>query len=368
MAEPIRIPVPNKDYYAWPYEGQTQIKHKVFGAYWRIWVAKLGRFNNTMFMDCHGGCGAYIDGDKVYYGSSIIADAIATDVNSKSDRKYKNYICVCEIDPDNVANLEKVWIDQHCSKNRRIKNQDFNEVIFEQKIKDYYTTHPTLFLIDPFGYDLKMANMVGLMGYKGSEIIINFMFDHMNRFLSVEATDQQRDEYFGSTDWRKALSLNGHDREMFLVKLYKDSLKKNANAKFVFAYKLSYPDKNQTYYYLIHATNNIEGITHMKNSFASVNNGRIEYLGKRQNEMSLFDLSSYKTMDLAATALSSFVNKTMTFESVWEAIVEDVPYLEKDLSEAIQQLEDEGKLVVERVSSKRARYKGQDLIKFGANL
>ena len=366
MSEPIKINVPNKDYYAWNYEEQTQIKHKVFEAYWKIWVSKLGYYYNTMFMDCHGGCGAYVVDDNVYYGSSIIADRVATQVNSKSNRQFKNYICVCETKPDNFANLQKVWADQNCSKYCSFKNEDFNKVIFDPKVENFYSTHPTLFLIDPCGYDLIMKNMNHLMSTKGNEIIINFMFDYINRFLSLDKDEDKLNRYFGNDMWKKAISLSGYEREMYLVELYKDSLKQHTGAKFVYAYRLSYPDKNQTYYYLIHATNNIQGITYMKDSFASINNGRVEFVGKKQNAISLFDLPDYKAYNLSETLWTLFTGKTMSFEKIWEIIVEDVPYVEKDLVAAIKQLEKYGKVSVQRISSKRGNYQKKDLVTFGA--
>lgn len=363
--KPEEIKIASKDYFAWPYEEQTKIKHKVLQTYFKIWVSKLGKYSDTLFMDCHGGCGAYIDKitNELYYGSSILIDKIATDVNK--NRSNKNFICVCEQNKNNLENLQKVWEDQECSKLCRFKNEDFNNVLNEAKLKKFYSSNPSLFFIDPFGYDLKMINLSKLLKHKGNELIINFMFDWLNRFLTRKELTAQLTEYFGSEDWSEALNLHNNEREMFLVNLYKSNLKKATGAKFVFAYRLSYPDKNQTYYYLFHATNDIQGITHMKNAFASINNGRVEYLGKRQNNISLFDLTSFKTEDLANSLLSLFKGKKITFEQLWEQIVEDIPYLEKDLSETILKLESTGKLKVKRVTSKRCSYKGQDEITFG---
>lgn len=237
MSKPAQIPIEGKDYFAWKYEEQTQIKHKVLAYYWHIWVGKLGKSSDTLFMDCHGGCGAYINNDGIIsYGSSIQADKVATEINQ--NRKHSNYICVCEKDLQNYKNLQAVWADQFCSKRCRIKNCDFNEALKEPKLKAFYSTHPTFFLIDPFGYDLKMKNMAQLMRSYGSEIIINFMFDHLNRFLSIEGLDNQRDEYFGSHQWTEAMTLTGENREIFLVDLYKRKLKETTGAKFVFAYRL----------------------------------------------------------------------------------------------------------------------------------
>ena len=105
-------------------------------------------------------------------------------------------------------------------------------------------------------------------------------------------------------------------------------------------------------------------MTHMKNSFASVNNGRIEYLGKHQDELTIFDLSSYKTNELAESCLAKFAGKKISFIELWIQIVESVPYLEKDLAEAIRLLESEKKLTVQRITSKRGSYRDEDLISF----
>lgn len=85
MSKPKNIPIEGKDYFGWHYEEQTKIKHRVLGAYAKIWISKLGKYNETMFFDCHGGCGAYIDENtnQVTYGSSLLVEEVAHSVNSK---------------------------------------------------------------------------------------------------------------------------------------------------------------------------------------------------------------------------------------------------------------------------------------------
>ena len=154
----------------------------------------------------------------------------------------------------------------------------------------------------------------------------------------------------------------------YLVDLFKQNVKKATNAKYVYAYRLCYADKDQTYYYLVHATNNIQGITYMKDSFASVNNGRVEYLGKYQDCVTLFDLADFKSSDFTARALKPFASQTRTFDYIWAKVADTVPYTSKDLSEALTKLQEEGKIRIARVSSKRGQYKEHDLITFGDEL
>lgn len=106
----------------------------------------------------------------------------------------------------------------------------------------------------------------------------------------------------------------------------------------------------------------------MKDSFASANNGRVEYLGKYQNSISLFDLADFKKTDFIARALKPFSSQIHSFDYIWESVADSVPYTSKDLSMALAALEAEGKVKIVRMSSKRGQYKKHDMVYFGDNL
>lgn len=366
MAKPKKLPIEGKEYFGWNYEEQTKIKHRVLCAYSKIWISKLGKYNETMFFDCHAGCGAYIDSqtNEVTYGSSFLVEDIAHEINSK--RMSKHFICACETDKSHYDNFRKIMAERG-KKTISLKNDDFQNTLDTPLVKRYYSTHPTLFFVDPFGFTMKMSSIAKMMVNRKNEVIINFMFDFINRFLSVTDPDIL-DDFFGSKDWRTATSMSLAEREKYLVDLFKQNFQKATNAKYVYAYRLCYADKDQTYYYLVHATNNIEGITYMKDSFASVNHGRVEYLGKYQDSVSLFDLTDFKSSDFIARALKPFASQTRSFDYIWEKVADSVPYTSKDLSAALVTLEAQGKIKVVRMSSKRGQYKQHDMIIFGDEL
>ncbi len=360
MSKPEEIAITGKNYFAWPYEEQTQIKHKVLGSYAKIWIAKLGSRSNTLFFDCHGGCGAYITQDGcVHYGSSILVKSIADEVNK--GRQFKTGVYYCEIKREYYDNYKEVLKDIGIPKIICF-NSSFESVINSARVSKYYNTFPTLFLVDPFGYNFEIKYLSELMRSFGNEIIVNFMFDFINRFISMPHLEEQFNCFFGSDEWKKAIPLKGNQREAVLVNVFKKKLKELTGAKFVFAYRLCYPYKDQTYYYLIHATNHIDGITLMKDAFAGINNGRVEYLGNNNDAISLFDLSSYKADDIYDSFLAKHKANKLSFRSFWLEIVEATAYTSKDLSEALKKLEAEGKVIVTRVSSKRGAYKEADTI------
>lgn len=358
--KPKEIAIPDKQYFAWPYEKQTQVKHSVLSAYAKIWISKLGSKRNTLFFDCHGGCGAYIKDDgTISYGSSIIVKQIADKLSEK--RTTKTGVYYCEKDQKTYNNFVSVMSDLGISK--IVKNNDcFENVISNPSVMNYYNNYPTLFLIDPFGYNLDIGNLSGLMKGFGNEIILNFMFDYISRFLSVSSNEKTFNTFFGTDEWKCALALSGQKRENYLVDLMKNRLKDITGAKYVFPYRLCFPNKDQTYYYLIHVTNHIDGITLMKEAFASVNNGKVQYLGKHNDEISLFDFNWYKADDIYKCYLENRKGRRITVNELWESIVEETAYTKKDLAGILDELVNSNKICVERKTSKRGSYRENDVI------
>lgn len=361
MSKPKEIKVEGKKYFAWPYEEQTQIKHKVLESYLKIWIAKLGKFKNTIFFDCHGGCGAYLEENgQLSFGSSIRIKNIASEINK--NRKTKTGVYYCEIESKYYRNYLEV-IKDNGSPKILTYNKSFEDVIKDVNIKKYYNNYPTLFFVDPFGYNFKISELSPMMKGYGNEIIINFMFDFINRFLSIDNLEKRYNDFFGTNEWQLAKNMKEQEREEFLIGIFKNKIKEITGAKFVFAYRLCFPNKNQTYYYLVHATNHIDGITFMKTAFASVNNGRVQYLGKKNNDFTFWDLDYFKATEIYESNLKELSEKELTFEKLWYQIVENTAYTSKDLSQALIELESLKKVSITRVSSKRGSYKEKDIIK-----
>lgn len=138
MSKPKEIQIPGKNYYAWGYEEQTKVKHKVLGSYAKIWISKLGYKSNTIFFDCHGGCGAYID-DKsdISYGSSILVKQIADDLSKK--RSTKTGVYYCEKDKNTYDNFINIKNELG---NMKINtyNDSFENVISKPDVSKYYNT------------------------------------------------------------------------------------------------------------------------------------------------------------------------------------------------------------------------------------
>jgi three-Cys-motif partner protein len=80
--------------------------------------------------------------------------------------------------------------------------------------------------------------MADLMKRPSTELLLNFMFEEINRFLSHEDQLENFDALFGSPDWRKADELSGRARKNFLHDLYRDQLRSVAGARYVRSFEM----------------------------------------------------------------------------------------------------------------------------------
>lgn len=93
---------------------------------------------------------------------------------------------------------------------------------------------PALVFLDQFGYsDAPMTLISRVLSHPRCEVFSYLDYTGINRFCSDSTKDSARDDAFGSRDWKDALSLEAEEREQFLLRLYRDSLKKHGQASYV---------------------------------------------------------------------------------------------------------------------------------------
>jgi hypothetical protein len=116
-------------------------------------------------------------------------------------------------------------------------------------------------LIDPTGYaDMVPFNLAPLLRRRGVEVLINLMWDHINRFWNTDAAPVM-DEIFGS-DRRERCT--GDKLEQCASRLYADRLREVAGrhgGKLLAAsFPVQHPTKQRTHYFLIYATHAPKGL------------------------------------------------------------------------------------------------------------
>ncbi len=324
----------------WEYKGQTKMKHKIFEEYFDKWVKILGSRYKLNYFDCFAGGGAYHEEGEIYYGSPILA--------TKAIQKNNKDATIVVIDKEKkvLDNLEKVFKYQNLSHMNIIYiNEDYDKII-NDLLDDEINLNPTFFFIDPFGYSIKYSTLKRIMSIEKSEILLNFMYDSINRWLSVDSQTINMSNLFGTEDWKKLVSLEGRDRESAIIDLFWDQLKKIA--KYVFPFPFEEPDKRRTKYYIIHLTNHLKGCTIMKSCFAKHNQGRLSYLGNRSPQMRLSDFGDVKSIEVEKYLFSKYNNTNQKYLDILESNIDNTPYLESDFLKSIKNLEEKGKVYIER--------------------
>jgi len=353
MSKEQPINVPGKNYYAWQYKEHTKTKHRMLQCYLEKWFIILSKDHSVNYFDCFGGCGAYTsDGITFEPGSPILAAQAWLSYGKKANAL--RMVCI-EKDPVNLENLKKVFADYLPNlRTPYFIEDDFDHsvnAILDEINKSDNKLAPSFFFIDPFGFTLKYNTIKRIMGVDKSEVFLNFMYDSVQRHLTNPKVESHIDELFGCKQWKDIGEGYPRNKEQAIIGLYRDQLKKVS--KFVMPFRVCYPDRNRTIYYLVHLTNNLKGATIMKSCVAKTNDGMLSYLGKLKDQTTLFDTANYKEADLRALLLEQFSQRSLTFNEVVAQLIDSTPYLEKDIRRVIKQLKKEGLVRKTAVSSSR---------------
>lgn len=322
----------------WPYEEQTMMKHKVFQDYFDRWVKILGKYSPLNYVDGFGGCGAYSTGDETYYGSPVIAAKII------KDNQQTAKIVVIEKEKENIENLKSIFSYLKLDAELTFMNDEFDHAV-----NGIISTSlaPTFFFIDPFGFsNIKYSTLEKIMKIKKSEILLNFMFNGVNRFISLPQNEKIMNDLFGTADWKELKKLESVEKEAAIVNLYRNQLKKVS--KFVFPYRIEFPKLERTYYYLFHLTNHPKGASIMKSSFAKFNHGRVAYLGSRGGQLRLSEIGDARITGVEEFLLSKYNGGFKKYSEIIEQNIDETEYLESEITQALKKLEEKNKAYIER--------------------
>jgi len=360
----------------WEYKQHRRVKHILLEKYLTAWIPILGRYNPKIcYFDGFAGRGEYADGTL---GSPLIALRVA----DRLSNYFGEMVCVfVEKDRSNFENLEYVLKREketitHWSKIRVIKeNDEFGNVIgdiFEFLEKQNSILVPSFFFVDPFGFrGIPFTIVHKILGNPKTEVFFTFMVRDIGRFTKLPELENCLNTLFGGEEWRAVLS-SAEKPEIALKELYRERLHKVANVRYSWAFRVSMSERAQTLYYLVHATNNYKGHNIMKSIMYNQSAlGDFAYLGPEditaRSQMSLFDVQDIG--QLKKHLLKKFQGETLSYDDIQQKVCHpwysEPPYIDKHHRQALKELEKDGKVKVQRVTSKTERgLSGEDRILF----
>lgn len=351
------------DFYMWPYEIQTMVKHDVLKEYLYVWATKLGSVNDIIYYDGFSGCGAYYNSktQELNFGSPIIAKQQFI----KAKRISNSYFYINDKSKVNIENLKKVFLKSNTPTNNiiyTIGEFEDNIGIFLDKLEK--NPKPTFFMIDPFGVNAYFSTIERIMNIPKTEVFFNFMYNFTRRFTGYKNTEGIITNLFGTDEWLKFKSLNGTAKEIALRDLYRQQLKNCA--KYVYQYRMSFPNDKRTYYYLFHASNNRDGCSIMKDAFAKINLGNVEFLGPNQpnpDQLALWDQTQDKIEQLKSLIWSKYQGQTVLYDEIVDNYIDSSIFLQRHIKRAIVTMQSEY-LVIEHTKSGTRTIDFGDIVKF----
>lgn len=115
--------------------------------------------------------------------------------------------------------------------------------------------------VDPTGWTgFTMENLRPILRKLKGEVMVNFMFDFINRFLNFQnaANEESLDRCFGTGSWRKIR--DAQDREAALVELYVEQIRAAGDFRYATYTRILKPLHERAYFHLVYATRNPKGI------------------------------------------------------------------------------------------------------------
>ena len=349
------------------YEGQTRFKHLILRDYFEVWVKILGKWHKKLvYIDGFCGPGTYYDHGQPIDGSPVIAIKIA-----EKHRATTGVYCIfTDINEDFCCELDAKLKALAPKTGYTVRPGDF-DTLMNQILDQVESLAPAFVFVDPFGWTgYPMKTLERTLSRPRTEVLINFMYNAINEWLSAPGTTGSFEHLFGFeqealNSFLAELSAHPpHERERKIRDRYIEQLRKRA--RFVFPFKLKFPGRDRTYYYLIHATNSSKGLEVMKSVMFAAGGHSLEYtaLGREDSQLALFSDQPTET-DLAQYILDTLRGQEQTFDQVLEKTYQFTPFVEKHYRATLKKLWQQGKVDVRQIDSKtKWALRGRDLIAF----
>lgn len=339
---------------SWELAAHTAAKLEILGAYLRAWFPILGRarnFDRIIYIDGFAGPGRYKRGED---GSPIVALKAALGVQSDQintpcefhfvERKRRAAAAL-------AANIERFW--QNHVKPPHVEIFIHQRLTFEEAYRKHirerlqkYSRAPAFALVDPFGWTgIPMGILGELLRRSSTEILVNFMFEEINRFLNHPKQVTNFDTLFSCENWRHGHELSGAERKRFIHDLYCNQLRSAAGARYVRSFEMR-NERNVSDYFLFFASNNQLGLAKMKEAMWKVDpaGGFTFSDATNLNQAVLFQPEPDRN-ELRRLIAERFAARRATIGQIENFVVEETPFHAGHYRKVLARMEGDGALI-----------------------
>jgi three-Cys-motif partner protein len=353
----------------------SRIKHEIFNSYFGAWAAILSKsFKYLAYFDCFAGDGRYVDEHgQPLPGSPQRAVGIATHLVSKTNGLSLT-LGFIERDEAKAARLRADLTSMatppglKCS----VLAGDARDLVDQilKALQNRMGTVPTLFFVDPYGHPLPVPILKSLLAIPKAEVLVNLMWYRISMDLGNVDRFEHFNYMFGHERWidQKFMRLTCRAREESFLEYFEQEVAAPYRAHFPMPYSpedgVAAPDKRRKFY-LVHFSSHPRAATAMKAVMhrAEKNIERL-YGSPNQPSFGFAEPGTLRVAELTRILCATFhTRQQVTFRELldWTA---NLPYFEPEYRQALKQLDDEGKVQIDRRESKRTGLADGDIIRF----
>lgn len=251
-----------------PYAGreQTKAKHFILKHYLEALAFKVLTFSDITYVD--GFSGPWETRTEDFSDSSfMIAISVLKDAQRRifeRDHVRRRIHCFfSENDPESFAQLQAAVSRFNTpEEDFEIKTYygEFADAVTE--IQAFVGSSFALIFIDPTGWTgYPLDKIRPLFIPRKCEVLINFMYDHVNRFANSEdeQTIASMSPILGGADWRDRLDSNLR-RGLAVEKLFREAFKSVGNFRFVISTKVDKATADRPHFFITYGTKSPDGL------------------------------------------------------------------------------------------------------------
>lgn len=363
----------------WPIEPHTAAKHRILRCYLDAWFPIMSSFNGRiLILDGFAGPGRYSGGEdgspiialKALMGHRHMAQLLGAGlevgfhfVEERGDRvallreEVEQFKTATPLPGSVYVNVAEGRFDEYLDR------------ILTALETAGHRIAPTFAFIDPFGFSgVPMRLMERLARNRRCEVLVSFMFEHLNRFAGRQPRiEAPLDELYGTQAWRPiAADTDAERRRRGLIDLYRRQL---IAAGFPLVRDFEMLDRgNRTEYFLYFGTTSLKGLSAMKQAMWKADPAGGTSFSDHialNPQLSLVPATA-PVQTLRDALVARFTGTRVPIEAIEDFVLKDTIFSEKShLKRAtLAPLERDQRIDVQRPSGKKGQYPPGTSIRF----
>lgn len=368
---------------------QTYLKHQVLRKYLSRWGYKLAsagrhQHHRLWYVDCFAGPwksrSARIDDTSVSIGLAVLNEVLE-EWQGRGARVSAEAVFV-EADPKSFDAL-KEHVDEHAGAVRaHVLPGEFGSNV--EEIRRLLGDDAAFVFVDPTGWKgVGMRHIARLVDRPFRDVMINVMYEHINRFKAEERRTWLREQlcdFFGIEDNAQLRDLD----EEALLRAYRNQLKTMSGLRYALELAVPHPTQDRTYFHLVAGGRHRDVVSLFRDVEAAVVGGEAaevrESARRRKDEASSgqlgFDLGGAATEDLRyrrlrddgleaarEIVLEELGRGVQRFEDLWPHVLEGAHITRSNLGSLIKKMRDESLLIIEGMGPRERTIKDEHTLR-----